>query len=413
MNRLKMVGGLLALLLVAVAFTASASGAPPGVPVLNPNDPGYQQYKAVYQQVDAPAAWAAEQGTTCSAGIAVLDTWASDTSDLSVTRAGDYGSMTGDIPHGTNMASVAGAKINNGIGIPGMSNCPVTSVRVVNSDGTWGENALYAGIQFACQLSRIRVLSISLWQTAGQPNMADVSAALQACMTKGILPVLIAGNGTNEDLKGTSVATANPLASGNPQTLRVCGVDANNQIDPQSNFGSALCDIAAPYSIPVDNPDGSWAVASGTSPIAPMVAAVAAEVFNQDPNLTAAQAKQLLMASGTPVSGLPVTSGRVLDYYNALVAAGYKPPAPVSLRVARKGRVKITDNQGHINCGKKCAYALYAPQGKVVLRAHVRNHRKWVVTWHGACHGHKLVCKLSLAKPGAALHTKVVAVHKK
>jgi hypothetical protein len=33
------------------------------------------------------------------------------------------------------------------------------------------------------------------------------------------------------------------------------------------------------------------------------------------------------MSSGTQVPGLDVTSGRVLDFYNALVAAGYVPSA--------------------------------------------------------------------------------------
>jgi subtilisin family serine protease len=183
----------------------------------------------------------------------------------------------------------------------------------------------------------VRVLNLSLWQIAGQSNMTDVSAALQTCEDNGILPVLIAGNGSNNDGVGTSDPSANPLAAGNPETLRVAGVGSNNQIYPQSDYGSALADIAAPFCVPVDSPDGSWGVGCGTSFAAPQVAAVAAEVFNLDPSLTPAEVKQLLMSSGTPVSGLPVTSGSILDYYNALVAAGYVPPPPAGNASVRNG----------------------------------------------------------------------------
>ena len=298
-----------------------------GTCLLRPNDPGFLRHRGVYKQIDALAGWAATQGKPCTAAIADLDSYATNTTDLRVRKGANVAPGTANDSHGTAVSSVARAKTNNGVGVPGIGNCPIISVRVLDDHAYWYENTLLAGINWACSQPGVKVLNLSLWQGAGQSNLTDVSAALQACEDSGILPVLIAGNGSSNDVVGTDDPSANPLAAGNPNTLRVAGVDSDNQIHPHSNYGSALADIAAPYCVPVDSPYGTWGVGCGTSFAAPQVAAVAAEVFNLNPSLTPAEVKQLLMSSGTQVPGLDVTSGRVLDFYNALVAAGYVPSA--------------------------------------------------------------------------------------
>jgi hypothetical protein len=297
--------------------------------VLLPNDPGYVRHPDVYAQVNAPAGWGATQGKPCTAAIADLDSYASNTTDLKVRKGPNFASGSTNVAHGTEVSSVAGAAIDNGVGVPGIGNCPVISVRIFDPRGYWRESGLLSSLKWACSHPglKVRVLNLSLGQFGYTAKMADVAVELQTCENKGILPVLAAGNGTNNDGAGVPWPGANPLASDNPETLRVAGVGPDDQIDPGSNYGPSLADIAAPMCVPTDSPSGSWGVRCGTSFSTAQVSAVAAEVFNLDPSLTAAQAKQLLMSSGRPVQDLDVTSGNILDYYNALVAAGYVPPA--------------------------------------------------------------------------------------
>jgi Subtilase family/Divergent InlB B-repeat domain len=407
-------------LLAVLAFTAAGASAdaPPGVAQLTPNDPAYSQYANVYKQIDAPAGWAATQGKPCTAGIAVLDGYASGGSDLTVHQGADFATGSGDQPHGTQVASVAAAATDNGVGVPGISNCPVTSVRVTDSTGAWQSAWLQAGIEWACNQAGVRVLDISLWEPVGETPSPGVSAALTACTKKGILPVLMAGDGLNGNGAGASGTAANPLAAANSQAVRVAGVDPDGHIDPGSNYSGNLSDIAAPWGVPADDPAGSWSLAHGTSFSAAMVAAVLAEMFSIDPSLTASHAKHQLICSGTYVAGLNVgnsgkkcghagpQSGRVLDFYGALVAAGYKAPAAAAVIVHRTGHGKVQDDQGHIACGKTCSYRTYVPAGKVTLKAH--SARGYAFTgWQGACKGKKATCTLSLA-PAAKLSVDVV-----
>jgi len=102
-----------------------------------------------------------------------------------------------------------------------------------------------------------------------------------------------------------------------------------------SNYGKNTVDVFAPGSqIYSTYPKNTYEFASGTSMASPLVAGVAALIFSQYPNLSAAQVKQILMASGIVInkkvsleSGriVPFTelsqSGNIVNAYNALIMA--------------------------------------------------------------------------------------------
>ena len=102
-----------------------------------------------------------------------------------------------------------------------------------------------------------------------------------------------------------------------------------------SNYGKNTVDVFAPGSqIYSTYPKNTYEFASGTSMASPLVAGVAALIFSQYPNLSAAQVKQILMASGIVInkkvsleSGriVPFTelsqSGSIVNAYNALIMA--------------------------------------------------------------------------------------------
>jgi subtilisin family serine protease len=82
-------------------------------------------------------------------------------------------------------------------------------------------------------------------------------------------------------------------------------------------------------------PSNNYEFAKGTSMASPTVAGIAALLFSQYPNLTAAQVKQIIMDSGTPINTKVVVgannrvvefkelskSGKIVNAYNALLLA--------------------------------------------------------------------------------------------
>jgi subtilisin family serine protease len=102
-----------------------------------------------------------------------------------------------------------------------------------------------------------------------------------------------------------------------------------------SNYGKNTVDVFAPGSqIYSTYPKNDYEFASGTSMAAPLVAGVAALIFSQYPNLSAAQVKHILITSGIAIdkkvvleSGAIVPfselskSGKIVNAYNALIMA--------------------------------------------------------------------------------------------
>jgi thermitase len=97
--------------------------------------------------------------------------------------------------------------------------------------------------------------------------------------------------------------------------LTVAATDANSDLASFSNYGSNSVDLAAPgdqvYST---YPTSSYRYLSGTSMAAPFVAAAAAMLRKQDPDLSYSDLRSALKASVDPVAALAkktVTGGRL------------------------------------------------------------------------------------------------------
>jgi subtilisin family serine protease len=102
-----------------------------------------------------------------------------------------------------------------------------------------------------------------------------------------------------------------------------------------SNYGKETVDVFAPGSqIYSTYPKETYEYAQGTSMASPLVAGVAALVFSQYPNLSAAQVKEILMKSGLAINKkVSLENGEVVDFsdlsksgklinaYNALIMA--------------------------------------------------------------------------------------------
>jgi hypothetical protein len=190
--------------------------------------------------------------------------------------------------HGTHVAGIIAAHPDNGVGIAGAApGVKIMPVRVLNALGSGSSSDVADGIIWAADHGA-RVINLSL---GGGPS-AGMQAAMQYALTKEAVVVAAAGNGYE-----TGNTPTYPAAY--PEAIAVAAVDRNLNHASFSNTGSYV-DIAAPgdliWSAWGQGPH-EYGLASGTSMATPYVAAAAALVIAENPNLSAASVTSILKAT--------------------------------------------------------------------------------------------------------------------
>ncbi len=240
--------------------------------------------------------------------------------------------------HGTHVSGIIAAKRNNGIGINGVANnVKIMAIRNTPSGDEYDKDVAL-GVYYAVD-NGAKVINMSFGKEFS-PHSDWVRDAIAYAAQKDVLIVAAAGNdGKNTDQKnyfpndqinnGTEVSnTFLKVGSNGPKYGSTLAAS-------YSNYGKNTVDVFAPGSqIYSTYPKNSYEFASGTSMASPLVAGVAALIFSQYPNLSAAQVKQILMTSGiainkkvslengtvVPFSDLS-KSGKIVNVYNALIMA--------------------------------------------------------------------------------------------
>jgi subtilisin family serine protease len=165
--------------------------------------------------------------------------------------------------HGTHVAGIVGASVNNGVGVAGMGRrVYIRSVRVFAScDGAWPED-IGNGITWAADHALILNMSFE----GSQSSPAEANAIAYA-RSRGRILVAAAGN------TGTQADTYPAKHYG------VLGVGSVNQSNQRSSFSTVgtQVDVMAPgENILSTVPTNSYAFYNGTSMASPHVAALAA-----------------------------------------------------------------------------------------------------------------------------------------
>lgn len=185
-----------------------------------------------------------------------------------------------DNGHGTNVAGLIAAVVNNDKGIAGIApNAKIMPIKALEADGTGGEAKLGEGIKYAVDHgAKIVVLSLGL------NKYSDYLAGIvQYAEDHNVLLVAAVGN------ESTSVKY--PAAY--PTVLAVGGVNSAKLADSRSNFGPEL-DIMAPWDVYTTALGGGYQYQDGSSMSAPQVAAAAALVWGKYPAMTAYQVRSQL-----------------------------------------------------------------------------------------------------------------------
>ncbi len=242
--------------------------------------------------------------------------------------------------HGTEVAGVTGAAMNNGVGGSGV--CPGCRLMILRVKFVFQE---LAAIAYAIDNDA----DIINFSATGDVFVLPEWLAFQAAYKAGVLSVVAAGNeaGNNDmalpDFSNTKLADA-PLFPASYDIPGILSVAASNDQDQYgyatgcalqvqkinpcffTNFGHDSVDLAAPgVDILTTSPPGSYAVVDGTSFSAPMVAGVAGLVKSVHPEYSVVQLRNAVLSAvdhpADLAGGWTATSGRV----NAATALAASP----------------------------------------------------------------------------------------
>ncbi len=201
--------------------------------------------------------------------------------------------------HGTHVAGIIAARRNNGIGVAGLCAARLLVLKVLPGLVEWDAAAYYRSLAYC--LGRARVLNLSLGSESFDPGESDVMADLIA---GGVVVVAAMGNEYEE---------GNPVEY--PAALEgVCAVGATDHADRRGDFSNTgkHISISAPgVSIVSTTPTYKYAYGKsdydtwdGTSMAAPHVAAAAALVIAEEPDLKPAQVIKKLERSADRVPAM-------------------------------------------------------------------------------------------------------------
>ncbi|VGO14954.1 Thermophilic serine proteinase [Pontiella desulfatans] len=217
-----------------------------------------------------------------------------------VGEIGDNDPDDGD-GHGTHCAGTIGAVGNNANQVVGVCwEVSIMPLRVGTSEELL-DSDIVDGIRYAAR-NGAKVLSNSY---GGEGFSQTMYNAVSYANDQGAIFVAAAGNDSTDNDSTPQYPASYDL----PNIVSVAATDENDNLADFSNYGASSVDLAAPgVSIVSTYLNGDTATLDGTSMACPHVAGAMALLVTVDPMLTPAEAKQLLLASVDPVSGL---SGKV------------------------------------------------------------------------------------------------------
>lgn len=243
--------------------------------------------------------------------------------------------------HGTHVAGIAGAEVNNQIGVAGVAwRCKIMAIRagaiLITGGSRLQDDDSAASIVYAAD-NGAHVISMS-W--GDYEDSFIIKDAVDYAYQKGCILVGAAGNDSSQEV-------IYPAGYNN-----VIAVASTNQLDERyhnSNYGSVI-DICAPGNqILSTYLDKGYRNLTGTSMATPQVAASAALVLSKRPGLTNEEVRQILVYSADAVVDSPELVGaKRLNVAKALLSSSSLQAKIVSpgSREGGDSSIEIVGNAG-------------------------------------------------------------------
>lgn len=268
-------------------LTPLGSGSPLQADIV-PNDTLYGQYQWNLPEIATERGWNVTRGKQ-DIIVAVVDTGVQlDHPDLKGrlvkgTNIVDPSAQPeDDVGHGTHVAGIIAAEVNNNEGVAGMTwYTKVMPVKALDNSGAGTTYSVAEGIIWAADHGA-NVINLSLGNYAEAQFLHD---AIKYAHGKGVLVVAASGN-DNTDRPGYPAAY--------PEVVAVGATGSDELRAPYSNYGDYI-DVAAPgTSIASTYPGSRYAALSGTSMATPHVSALASLMLAADGGLTNDRIAELL-----------------------------------------------------------------------------------------------------------------------
>jgi len=231
--------------------------------------------------------------------------------------------------HGTHVAGIIGAEVDNGIGIAGVSqNVQLFAVKTLGEDGGGYLDDVIDGIKYAADQG-VNVINLSLSadirRGCSDPLLQDQSSmqtAIDYAYNKGIVMVVAAGNEAADAGEFTPANCNNVITVGatNQQDQRTSYSNYGSTVDIYAPGGDKSCASCEIWSTYLSSTGNEYVYLSGTSMATPHVAGVAALMLARVSSLTPGDVRGILVNSADPVA-----AGPRLNAAQALAAA--QPPA--------------------------------------------------------------------------------------
>ena len=214
-----------------------------------------------------------------------------------------------DASHGTGVAGLIGAKRGNGYGIDGVAdNVRIMSIKAVPNGDEYDKDIANA-IRFAVDHGA-KVVNMSFGKKIS-PHKQWVDDAIKYAAAKDVLLVQASGN-DNQNVDDKPEFPNDNFLDGTTSD-NLISVDASAWKEDTvlaasfTNYGVKNTDLFAPgVKVTSIDEDAEFNTADGTSFASPITAGIAALILEYYPKLTAAQVKEAILASATPLKGLMV-----------------------------------------------------------------------------------------------------------
>lgn len=214
--------------------------------------------------------------------------------------------------HGTVVASLIGARGNDGIGIAGVAgNSRIMPLVVLNAEGEGNDVDIAQAIRYAVAQGA-DIINLSF---VGYEKDQLLGAAIDEATSQGVLIVSAAGNGETilgEDLDKVAGFPACNKGAGGKGSISVTSINQSGKKADYANWGTCV-DIAAPgeqlyaarptysHSDRSVSAPGYRGNLTGTSVAAPLVAGVAALIKSAHPDWTAEDIADRIRQTATPL----------------------------------------------------------------------------------------------------------------